>query len=89
MAMRGTRESTWLVVARCLAIIRRVRQGPPTDWRGLAEAVRAEVGKDAYGDATDQALHKRVENDLARIRKHLGIEIRYSGKEKGYIFVRD
>jgi hypothetical protein len=85
---RGNRESTWLIVARCLAIVRRVRQGPPPDWQGLVETVRAEVGKDAYGDAKGRALHKRVENDLARIRKHLGIEIRYSRKEKGYIIVR-
>jgi hypothetical protein len=42
---RGNRESTWLIVARCLAIIRRVRQGPPPDdWQGLVETVRAEVG---------------------------------------------
>ena len=82
--MRGNRESTWLVVARCLAIVRRVRQGP-TDWKGLVEAVRAEVGENAYGNAKGQALHKRVENDLARIRKHLGVEIRYNQEKGGYI----
>ncbi len=39
--------SQWLVIRRCLAIVRRVQRGP-TGWRGLVEAVLAEVGADAY-----------------------------------------
>jgi len=79
---RRNRESTWLVIARCLAIIRRVQRGS-TDWKGLVEAVRAEVGEDVYGKAEGEALHRRVENDLARIRDRLGVEIRYSRQEGG------
>ncbi|MCS7282643.1 MAG: WYL domain-containing protein [Anaerolineae bacterium] len=82
--VRRTRESTWLVASRCLAIIRRVQRGPAT-WKELVEAVRREVGRDAYGEAEGKALHRRLENDLARIRERLGVEIRYSRQEKGYI----
>lgn len=81
---RGPRESTWLVLSRCLAIIRRVQRGPAT-WRDLVQAVRQEVGEEAYGAASGKALHRRVENDLARIRERLGVEIRYSRQEKGYV----
>jgi len=80
---RRNRESTWLVITRCMAMIRRVQRGP-TDWKGLVEAVRAEVGEDAYGEAEGEALHRRVENDLVRIRERLGVEIRYSRQKKGY-----
>jgi len=61
---RGPRESTWLVLSRCLAIIRRVQRGPAT-WRDLVQAVRQEVGEEAYGAASGKALHRRVVNDLA------------------------
>lgn len=81
---RGIRESTWLVVSRCLAILRWAQRGPAT-WRELVEAVRREVGEDAYGEAEGKALHRRLENDLARIRERLGVDIRYSRQEKGYI----
>jgi hypothetical protein len=46
--------------------------------------VRAEVGENAYGEAEGQALHRRVENDLARIRNRLGVDVRYSRQEGGY-----
>jgi hypothetical protein len=81
--VRRIRESTWLFVSRCLAIIRRVQRGP-TDWRGLVEAVREEVGEEAYGEAEGDALHRRVENDLLRIRDRLGVEIQYSRQKRGY-----
>ncbi|MCX7856257.1 MAG: hypothetical protein N2556_09875, partial [Anaerolineae bacterium] len=81
---RRIRESTWLVISRCLAIIRRVQQGPAT-WKELVEAVRKEVGEEAYGDAEGKALHRRLENDLARIRERLMVEIKYSRQQKGYI----
>lgn len=80
---KGTRESTWLVLSRCLAIIRRIQRGPAT-WKELVEAVRQEVGEEAYGDSEGKALHRRLENDLARIRQWLGVELRYSRQEKGY-----
>ncbi|MFN3763396.1 MAG: helix-turn-helix transcriptional regulator [Anaerolineae bacterium] len=80
---KGTRESTWLVLSRCLAIIRRVQRGPAT-WKELVEAVRQEVGEEAYGSAEGKVLHRRLENDLARIRQWLGVDLRYSRQEKGY-----
>lgn len=82
--VRRARESTWLVVSRCLAIIRRAQRGPAT-WKELVEAVREEVGPEAYGRAEGKTLHRRLENDLARIRERLGVEIRFSPTEKGYV----
>jgi len=35
---RGKRESHWLVIRRCLAIVRRVQRGPAC-WEELVEAV--------------------------------------------------
>lgn len=82
---RGSRESSWLVLRRCLAIIRRVQRGPAR-WQDLVEAVR-QAGEvdDPYGGAAGKALRKRVENDLRRIREALGVEIRYSREAGGYI----
>ncbi len=82
--VRRTRESTWLVISRCLAIIRRVQRGPAT-WKELVDAVRGAVGDEAYGHAEGKALRRRLENDLARIRERLGVEVRYSRQEKGYV----
>lgn len=83
---RGSRDSPWLVLRRCLAIIRRVQRGP-AQWRELVEAVR-EQEPEAYGTATGSALRKRLENDLHRIRDCLGIDLYYSRREKGYV-IRD
>lgn len=72
---RGSRESHWLVVRRCLAIIRQL-QHSPTDWRGLAQAVLQTEGEDAYGQTEGRTLLKRIHNDLERIRKSLHLDIR-------------
>lgn len=83
---RGPRDSPWLVLRRCLAIIRRVQRGPAR-WQDLVEAVQRKE-PDAYGDATGKALRKRLENDLRRIREILGVDLYYSRREGGYI-IRD
>lgn len=83
---RGSRDSSWLVLRRCLAIIRRVQRGPAR-WQDLVEAVQ-QVDPDAYGDATGKPLRKRLENDLRRIREILQVDLYYSRLEGGYI-IRD
>lgn len=84
---RGKREGQWDVLRRCLAIIRRVQRGPAR--RGdLIQAVLAQEGAEAYGTAEGKALHRRLENDLSRIRDRLQIDLYYSRQEGGYI-IRD
>ena len=69
---RGTRESKWLVMRRCLAIIQRVQRGP-ADRKALVQAVLDQEGAEAYGQTEGQPLHKRLHNDLGRIRHSLYI----------------
>ena len=87
MAGNRNRESQWLVIRRCLAIICRLQRGPASK-EELLQAVLAQEGPSAYGDAQGRALQRRLENDLARIKYNLGIEIRYSRKDNCY-FIRD
>lgn len=81
---RGLRESQWHVLRRCLAIIRRAQRGP-CSWRDLAAAVLAEEGPEAYGSAEGEALRRRVEKDLARIRERLLVEVCYDRRADGYV----
>ena len=83
----GRRESQWLVMRRCLAILRRVQRGPAGRDELLA-AVCAEVGADAYEQADAAAVRKRLEKDLERIRTHLLIDLYYDRRAGGYI-IRD
>jgi len=76
------RESQWLVLRRCLAIIRRVQAGPAR-WPELVAAVQA-VDPQAYGTATGRALKRRLENDLHRIREALDIELGFDRQAGGY-----
>ena len=84
---RGRRESQWLVLGRCLAIIQRVQRGP-ADWQQLVQAAFRMEGPAAYGGTEGQALRKRFENDLHRIREFLQIELVYDRHVGGYI-IRD
>jgi predicted DNA-binding transcriptional regulator YafY len=83
---RGKRESHWLVIRRCLAIIRRAQRGPAT-WKELVDAV---LGQDpeAYGGTQDKAQHRRLENDLRRIREELLVDLYYDRQAGGYV-IRD
>lgn len=71
---RGASESPWLVVRRCLAILRRLQQSP-ADWHTLIEAVLLAEGHDAYGQAEGTALKKRFHRDLEHLRHSLHITI--------------
>ena len=81
---RGKRESHWLVLRRCLAIIRRVQRGPASR-DDLIEAVLKDEGEEAYGGVQGAALYRRLENDLRRIRDHLLVDLYFSRQEGGYV----
>jgi predicted DNA-binding transcriptional regulator YafY len=81
---RGRRESQWLVICRCLAIICRAQRGPASR-EELIEAVRLQEGPAAYGEVEDEALHRRFENDLWRIRDKLGIKLYFDRRAGGYV----
>jgi len=87
MVMSGQRESHWLVIRRCLAIVRRLQRGPATR-EDLLEAVYRSEGEGAYGLAKGRALKKRFENDLQRIRSNLYIKVGYNRKDKTY-YIQD
>lgn len=80
----GTRESTWLVARRCLAIIRRVQRGPATR-EELVEAVLAQEGEDAYGRVDGEALDTKIEKDLQRTRDRLYIDVYHDPDVGGYV----
>ncbi len=83
----GRRESDWLVIRRCLAIIRRVQRGLATR-DDLLQAVREQEGPEAYGTAKSEALDHRLENDLRRIRDNLRVDLNFDRQAGGYT-IRD
>jgi predicted DNA-binding transcriptional regulator YafY len=80
---KRSRESTWLVIRRCLALLRRVQQGPAKK-QDLLDAVYAAEGEEAYGNRTGKLLNKRFEDDKRRLWQRLGVRIRYRGEVGGY-----
>jgi predicted DNA-binding transcriptional regulator YafY len=84
---RGKRESHWLVICRCLAIVRRAQRGPASRDE-LIRAVLAQEGADAYGNAQGNPLYRRLENDLRHIRYSLQVDLYFSRQEGGYV-IRD
>lgn len=83
----GKRESHWQVIRRCLAVVHRAQRGPASR-EELLQAVYRELGTDAYGGAEGQALRRRLENDLARVREHLWIDLYFDREANGYV-IRD
>jgi predicted DNA-binding transcriptional regulator YafY len=81
---RGRRESEWLVIRRCLAIIYRAQRGPARR-EELIQAVLLQEGPTAYGEVEGEVLHLRLENDLRRIRKNLGINLYFDQQVGGYV----
>ncbi len=81
---RGRRESQWLVMCRCLAIIHRAQRGPASR-EELIEAVRLQEGPAAYGEVEGEALQSRFENDLRRIRDKLGVKLYFDQRADGYV----
>jgi hypothetical protein len=81
---KASRESPWLVARRCLAILRRAQQGPAGKQELLA-AVYAAEGEEAYGHARGGALQSKFAKDIARIRDHLDVGLRYNRRIDGYV----
>ena len=79
----GRRESQWLVMRRCLAIVRRALRGPAP--RGELLQVAAVEGSGDDGDVEGEAPYVRLEKDLKRIREHLLIDVRYDREAEGYV----
>jgi predicted DNA-binding transcriptional regulator YafY len=84
--MNSTRESTWTVVRRCLALLRRLQRGPATRDE-LIGAVLAAVDAEAYGGAEGKALWKRFEADKRHLREVFGLEIRYRRASGTYTLI--
>ena len=82
---RGLRESQWLVIRRCLAIIRRAQRGPATRDE-LIQAMLEEERPKVYGELDDEkALRRRLEKDLGRIRNNLMVDLRFDRRAGGYV----
>lgn len=77
-------ESHWLVMRRCLALVRRLQRGPARRDELLA-AVYAAEGPDAYGGVTGATLAKRFEADKRRLRQELHAPIVYDNMAGGYV----
>ncbi|GAB4156047.1 MAG: hypothetical protein Fur0021_23980 [Candidatus Promineifilaceae bacterium] len=78
-----SRESTWHVARRCLAMLLRLQQGPASR-QALIAAVKEQAGEDAYGDVAGEKLQKRFEQDKRRLWDHLHVKIKYSRQRQGY-----
>ncbi len=84
---RGRRESSWMVIRRCLAIIRCVQRGPAGK-EDLLKAMQSEEESKHHGPLEPEereALRRRLEKDLGRIRKHLLVDIYYDDQVGGYV----
>lgn len=79
---RGRRDSPWLALRRCLAMVRRLQRGPATRPE-LVEVVSAEVNG-AYGAAEGKALSRRFQSDRERLSQILGIEIKADRRSREY-----
>lgn len=69
---------------RCLAILRRLQQGP-ADKGELLAAVYAAEGEGAYGGTEGGALARRFEEDCRRIREELNVDVHYDRRVGGYL----
>ena len=79
---RGRRESQWLVIRRCLAIICRAQRGPASR-EELIQAVLLQEGPTAYGEAEGEARQSLFENDLGRIQHGLRADIYFDRQVGG------
>lgn len=79
--IRGKADSSWLVARRCLALVNRLMAGVATKAE-LMDTVQAEFPEEPY-----LANPKRFENDKSRLREKLGVVVRYSKEENGYVLV--
>jgi hypothetical protein len=79
--MPGERQSEWLVITRCLALLRRLMMGDATASQ-LIDVIREY--EDHAGSLSDDALRDKMEKDIRRLRDALGHDIHYVRAEKVY-----
>lgn len=79
---RGKRDSEWVSLRRCLAMIRRAQRGP-TSRVDLMAAVADQV-PGAYEGAAESARIKRFRHDLTNLRTRLGLDLKYKPAEQAY-----
>ncbi len=79
--MPRDRQSEWLVIVRCLAILRRLMVGD-TPTNDLIEIIRRY--EDPSAPAPDDSLRDKLEKDIRRLRHFLQHEISYLPAEKAY-----
>ncbi|MEA3340298.1 MAG: WYL domain-containing protein [Chloroflexota bacterium] len=84
---RGSRESQWHVMRRCLAIIRRAQRCPASR-DDLLEAALAQEEPGAREGTEKQVLYHRLEKDLGRIRNNLMVDL-YCDRRTGAYTIRD
>jgi predicted DNA-binding transcriptional regulator YafY len=81
---RGQREGQWLVVRRCLAILRRVQRGPATRQELLQAMLDQERAEEARGETGGSAPRRRLEKDLYRIREYLQVDLGFDRRVGEY-----
>ncbi|MBO9369202.1 MAG: WYL domain-containing protein [Chloroflexi bacterium] len=72
---RGKRESEWVILRRCLAILQRLRQGP-ADREELMRAVET-LAPEAY-PVSLSARREAFKRDKQKLREALQVEIKYA-----------
>lgn len=82
---RGARESHWLVIRRCLAIVRRLVRGPASG-KELIRFVRDQVEPEAYGLDPGKARWA-FKHDRHYLRKELGVAWNYDPAAGQYVLL--
>ena len=82
---RGKRESTWMVIRRCMSIIRCAQRGPASREELIQAMLRAENPDDDGDPEDERALQLRLEKDLQRIRERLLIDLYFDPQAGGYV----
>ncbi len=75
----GTKRSSWLTFKRCMLIVRLLQRAPRTK-TALIEAVRAELGEEAYTSAAESAF----KHDLDALKREYGCEIVFDRSSNCY-----
>ncbi len=82
--MRRSRDSEWMTMRRCLALLQRLLRGPATKAE-LMTAVRDQVGDEAYLTNPSTGRSSAFEKDInQRLPEHLGVEVRFDRSSGAY-----
>lgn len=85
--MRRSRDSEWMTMRRCLALLQRLLRGPATKAELMA-AVHDQVGDEAYLTNPSTRRSSAFEKDIyQRLPEHLGTEVRFDRRAGVYELV--